>query len=136
MINAIKAAIGDAVLTSMWIFCASSLGVLTSVLSSAAGVYGLTLHPLLIVTTLVFLLVFIFNIIGAALGGASFNPTGTAAFYAAGVVPTSLFAMAIRFPAQVSFCSLFASVIECEILWARLIRIFLPAFFIICGVGT
>ncbi|CAK9319754.1 unnamed protein product [Citrullus colocynthis] len=100
MINAIKAAIGDAVLTSMWIFCASSLGVLTSVLSSAAGVYGLTLHPLLIVTTLVFVLVFVFNIIGAALGGASFNPTGTAAFYAAGVVPTSLFAMAIRFPAQ------------------------------------
>ncbi|KAG7027498.1 Aquaporin SIP1-2 [Cucurbita argyrosperma subsp. argyrosperma] len=100
MIAAIKAAIGDAVLTSMWIFCASSLGVLTSVLYSAAGVYGLPLHPLLITTTLVFLLVFVFNIIGAFLGGASFNPTATAAFYAAGVGPTSLFAMALRFPAQ------------------------------------
>lgn len=103
MINSIKAAIGDAVLTSMWIFCASSLGVLTSVLYSAAGVYGIPLHPLLITTTLVFILVFVFNIIGALLGGASFNPTATAAFYAAGVGPTSLFAMAIRFPAQVSF---------------------------------
>lgn len=101
MIDAVKAAIGDAVLTSMWIFCASSLGVLTSILYSAAGVYGIPVHPLLITTTLVFVLVFVFNIIGAALGGASFNPTATAAFYAAGVGPTSLFAMALRFPAQV-----------------------------------
>lgn len=119
MIDAIKAAIGDAVLTAMWIFCASSLGVLTSVLYSAAGVYGLPLHPLLITTTLVFVLVFVFNIVGAALGGASFNPTATAAFYAAGAGPTSLFAMALRFPAQVGILSLslYASVIECEILW-------------------
>ncbi|XP_022156236.1 aquaporin SIP1-2 [Momordica charantia] len=100
MIDEIKAAIGDGVLTAMWIFCASSLGVLTALLYSAAGVYGVPLHPLLITTTLVFLLVFVFNIIGAALGGASFNPTATAAFYAAGVGPTSLFAMALRFPAQ------------------------------------
>ncbi|KAG7033676.1 Aquaporin SIP1-2 [Cucurbita argyrosperma subsp. argyrosperma] len=100
MIDAIKGAIGDAVLTSMWIFCASSLGVLTSVLYSVAGVYGIPLHPLFITTALVFVLVFVFNIIGAALGGASFNPTATAAFYAAGVGPTSLLSMALRFPAQ------------------------------------
>ena len=106
MIDAIKGAIGDAVLTSMWIFCASSLGVLTSVLYSVAGVYGIPLHPLFITTTLVFVLVFVFNIIGAALGGASFNPTATAAFYAAGVGPTSLLSMALRFPAQVSIRSL------------------------------
>ncbi len=34
------------------------------------------------------------------MGGASFNPTATAALYAAGVVPDSLISMAFRFPAQ------------------------------------
>ena len=47
-------------------------------------------------------LVFIFTFIGEILGGASFNPTGTVAFYAAGLSRDSLLSMALRFPAQVS----------------------------------
>ncbi|KAL3626266.1 hypothetical protein CASFOL_029815 [Castilleja foliolosa] len=44
---------------------------------------------------------FIFGFIGDLLGGANFNPTATAAFYAAGLGgPDSLISAAIRFPAQ------------------------------------
>lgn len=99
--DAIKAAIGDTVLTFMWVFCASTLGVLTTSIANAVGVQGLLWPSLLITTILVFVLVFIFALIGDALGGASFNPTGTAAFYAAGLGPDTLFSMALRFPAQV-----------------------------------
>ena len=95
----IKSAIGDGVLTGMWVFCASTLGALTSAIASALGVQGTA--TLLITTVLVFLLVFAFGIIGDALGGASFNPTATAAFYAAGLSGDSLISMALRFPAQV-----------------------------------
>ncbi|KAL5547108.1 hypothetical protein UlMin_006795 [Ulmus minor] len=98
--GAIKSAIGDAVLTFMWIFCASSLGALTFIIAGAAGVEGLLWPSLFITTSLVFLLVFVFTVIGEALGGASFNPTGTASFYAAGLGSDTLFSMALRFPAQ------------------------------------
>ncbi|GMP77762.1 hypothetical protein CsSME_00033928 [Camellia sinensis var. sinensis] len=94
----IKAAIGDAVLTFMWVFCASTLGAVTSIIASASGVQGMA--TLFITTVLVFILLLVFGIIGDALGGASFNPTGTAAFYAAGASSDSLFSMALRFPAQ------------------------------------
>lgn len=94
----IKAAIGDAVLTFMWVFCASTLGAATSIIASASGVQGMA--TLFITTVLVFILLLVFGIIGDALGGASFNPTGTAAFYAAGASSDSLFSMALRFPAQ------------------------------------
>ncbi|CAK9160004.1 unnamed protein product [Ilex paraguariensis] len=96
--GAIKSAVADAVLTFMWVFCASTLGVSTSVIASAIGVQGMS--TLLITTVLVFVLLFIFGIIGDALGGASFNPTATAAFYAAGVGADSLISAAVRFPAQ------------------------------------
>ncbi|PNY14998.1 aquaporin sip1-2-like protein [Trifolium pratense] len=35
------------------------------------------------------------------MGGASFNPTGNASFYAAGLGSDTLFSMALRFPAQI-----------------------------------
>ncbi|KAF8401829.1 hypothetical protein HHK36_012775 [Tetracentron sinense] len=94
----VKAAIGDAVLTFMWVFCVSTLRPFTSIIASALGVQGIA--SLFITTVLVTFLLFVFNLIGHALGGASFNPTGTAAFYAAGVGPVNLFSMAFRFPAQ------------------------------------
>ncbi|GMN58452.1 hypothetical protein TIFTF001_027552 [Ficus carica] len=100
MLGAIKAAVGDAVLTFSWIFCASTLGAVTAVVSLAIGVKDLIWASLLITTVLVFILVFVFTIIGDLLGGASFNPTGTAAFYAAGLGSDTLFSMALRFPAQ------------------------------------
>ncbi|KAL8172277.1 hypothetical protein V2J09_024081 [Rumex salicifolius] len=96
--RAIKLAIGDCLLTFMWVFCAATLGASTSVIAGAIGVKGPI--TLLITTFLVATLVFIFSAIGEVLGGASFNPTGTAAFYAAGFSKESLFSMALRFPAQ------------------------------------
>ncbi|KAJ9695693.1 hypothetical protein PVL29_010926 [Vitis rotundifolia] len=96
----IKAAIGDGVLTFMWVFCVSTVGIFTSLVSSALGVQALPLAGIFITTVLIFVLVFVFSAIGDALGGASFNPTATAALYAAGVTPDSLISMAFRFPAQ------------------------------------
>lgn len=96
----IKAAIGDMILTFMWNFFASTFGLMTVMILGAAGLQGVAWAPVLITTLLVFIFVFIFGLIGDALGGASFNPTGTAAFYAAGVGSDSLLSMAIRFPAQ------------------------------------
>lgn len=97
----IKIAVADMVVTFVWVFCASTFGLLTSLITTAIGVQSVAWAPLVIVTSIVFVFVFIFNIIGAFLGGASFNPTGTAAFYAAGVGDDGLISMALRFPAQV-----------------------------------
>ncbi|KAM7524659.1 hypothetical protein LguiA_014561 [Lonicera macranthoides] len=94
----LKAAIGDAVMTFMWIFCASTLGVGTSIISSLLGVGGLAEH--FITASLIFLLLLVFGTIADLLGGASFNATGNVAFYAAGVGDDSLMSAAIRYPAQ------------------------------------
>lgn len=96
----IKAAIGDAILTFMWVFVSSTMGAMTAVIATALGLETLVWPSVLITTSIVFVLVFIFNLIGDALGGASFNPTTTASFYAAGHGPDTLFSMALRFPAQ------------------------------------
>lgn len=98
----LKAAIADGVLTFMWVFCASSLGVLTSLIATALGVAQTQwLTSLFITTVLVFVFLFVFAIIGDALGGATFNPTATAAFHAVGLGGSnSLFSAALRFPAQ------------------------------------
>lgn len=84
----------------MWVFCVSTVGIFTSLISSALGVQALPLAAIFITTLLIFVLVFVFSAIGDVLGGASFNPTATAALYAAGVTPDSLISMAFRFPAQ------------------------------------
>lgn len=99
--GAMKAAIGDAVITFMWVFVSSMFGLFTNLIAAALGLESLVWAPLVITTFLVFIFVFLFSFIAAALGDASFNPTGTAAFYAAGVGGDSLFSMALRFPAQV-----------------------------------
>uniref|UniRef100_A0A2P2IZF9 Aquaporin SIP1-1 n=1 Tax=Rhizophora mucronata TaxID=61149 RepID=A0A2P2IZF9_RHIMU len=98
--GAIKAAVGDAVLTFLWVFCSSLFGLFTHLIATALGVEKIVWAPMVIVTLIVFVFVSVFTLIGGLLGGASFNPTGNAAFYAAGVGGDSLFSMAIRFPAQ------------------------------------
>ncbi|KAK1300389.1 Aquaporin SIP1-2 [Acorus calamus] len=97
--GAVKAAVGDAVITFMWVFLVSSFGAVTSELVSALGLQG-TWPPLLITTALIATLLFVVNPIADALGGASFNPTGNASFYAAGLGSDDLLSMALRFPAQ------------------------------------
>ncbi|XP_022747426.1 aquaporin SIP1-2-like [Durio zibethinus] len=96
----IKIAIGDMVITFMWVFCASTFGLLSSLIATAFGVQTVAWAPIVIITVIVFVFFFIFSIICEFLGGASFNPTGTAAFYAAGVGDDTLISMALRFPAQ------------------------------------
>ncbi|KAK2634846.1 hypothetical protein Ddye_029638 [Dipteronia dyeriana] len=99
----IKAAIGDALLTSMWVFSVPFLGVFTSIISTFLGVQTVPppLLALFITTNLVTILVLIISFIGNFLGGASFNPSTTLSFYAAGLRPdSSLLSMAVRFPAQ------------------------------------
>lgn len=98
--GAISAAIGDGVVTFMWVFCASTIGVATSIIAETLGFHAQSLAAMFVTTTIVFLLVLIFTVIGGALGGAGFNPTGTAAFYAAGVGGDTLLSMGLRFPAQ------------------------------------
>lgn len=105
MVSAIKAAIGDLVLTFLWVFISSTLGLATDSITTALDLHHVSFNGFryaapLITTSLIFLLVTIFTFIGNALGGASFNPTGNASLYAAGVGSDTLFSMALRFPAQ------------------------------------
>ncbi|CAI9762954.1 unnamed protein product [Fraxinus pennsylvanica] len=100
--RAINVAIADAIVTCLWFFCPSLLDVLTFVVASALGVsQGLPTH-------LVSFFVCI-RIYWHVLGGATFNPTGHASFYASGVGGAeSLVTAAVRFPAQLtSSCTIF-----------------------------
>ncbi|XP_031485356.1 aquaporin SIP1-1-like [Nymphaea colorata] len=94
----VRLAIGDAVITFLWVIVAASLAPLGTIITS----YFQVQPPLdlLVMTALIFLLVVVFNVVGDLLGDASFNPTANASFYAAGLGNDSLFSMAIRFPAQ------------------------------------
>lgn len=114
--GAIKAALGDALITFLWMFCVSTLGAVTSIVVSAVQIQSLA-FSLFVTTTFIFFLVFVFNAIADAIGGASFNPTGTAAFYAAGLGNDSLVSMALRFPAQVAidFCNRCPISVSCAI---------------------
>lgn len=97
----IKAAIGDGVLTFLWVLCSSSIGVSTYLIASSFGVVN-EMASLFITTLVVFLIFLVFGFLGEALGGAGFNPTGNAAFYAAGLGDDSLLSAAIRCPAQLA----------------------------------
>lgn len=103
----VKAVVGDAVVTFLWVLSASSLGpataklmsLLPSEVKSSAAQLAVTL--ILLATLLL-----TFTALCEVAGGASFNPTGIAAFYAAGLGKDGLISMSLRFPAQVSKCFL------------------------------
>ncbi|XP_066337934.1 aquaporin SIP1-1 [Miscanthus floridulus] len=99
---AVRAAAADAVVTFLWVLCASALGASTAAVTSYLGVQeGAGGHYSLLVTaSLLSVLLFTFDLLCGALGGASFNPTDFAASYAAGLDSPSLFSVALRFPAQ------------------------------------
>ncbi|KAG6487670.1 hypothetical protein ZIOFF_056261 [Zingiber officinale] len=99
--GAVKAAVGDALITFVWMFCISGLGFATFLITAALEIQGAH-FSLLVTASLIFVIVFTFNVIADAMGGASFNPTGNAAFYAAGFGEDTLISMALRFPAQVA----------------------------------
>ncbi|KAK3118201.1 hypothetical protein QOZ80_9BG0695620 [Eleusine coracana subsp. coracana] len=96
---ALRAAAADAVVTFLWVLCVSTLGASTAAVTSYLTLHGFH-YALLVTVSLLTLLLFVFNLLCAALGGASFNPTAVAAFYAAGITSPSLFSVALRFPAQ------------------------------------
>nr|XP_043633955.1 aquaporin SIP1-2-like [Erigeron canadensis] len=98
----VKAAIGDAIVTFMWIICASTLGAATSIISNFFHKNDDPMAIFAITASLIFVISFLFGIISEAFGGASFNATGTVAFYIAGVHADddSFMSTAVRFPAQ------------------------------------
>ncbi|XP_058111446.1 aquaporin SIP1-1-like isoform X1 [Magnolia sinica] len=101
----VKLAIFDGLITFTWMFCVSGLGVLASIIASALNLDHHLVGPLpnlVIDTVLISLIVFFFTLLGQLLGGASFNPTATASFYAAGVggVHDDLVSVGLRLPAQ------------------------------------
>lgn len=97
----IKSAIGDAVLTSMWVFSTPLLRVFTGIIAANLGVQGIPLAGLFITINLVTVLILFLRHFATLLGGASYNPSSTVSFYAAGLRPdTSLLSTSIRFPAQ------------------------------------
>ena len=98
--GAIKAAIGDAILTFMWVFLSSTMDAMLALIATALGLETLVWPFVLITTSIAFVLVFIFNLIRDALGGASFNPTANASLYVAGHDPDTLFSMALCFSVQ------------------------------------
>ncbi|KAJ8451290.1 hypothetical protein Cgig2_014062 [Carnegiea gigantea] len=103
--GAINSAIGDAILTFGWVFCTSALDAATAVVAAALGLEfagggGVDWGRILILTAFFAILLLVFDVIAAVLGGASFNPAGNVASYAAGVPGDTLFSMALRFPAQ------------------------------------
>lgn len=98
--GAIKSAIGDGIITFMWVLSASTLRPITSVIGTSFGVEGLIFN-LFITVSLVSVMLFSFNFIAEALGGACYNPTLFAAFSAAGIHKESLFSVSLRLPAQV-----------------------------------
>ncbi|XP_030460413.2 aquaporin SIP1-1-like [Syzygium oleosum] len=97
----LRSAAGDAVLTCLWVTSVSTVGTLTYLAATALSVPPQSAAGLLLTTALVAALVLLFSVLGALLGGASFNPATTVAFRAAGLRPdASLLSMAARFPAQ------------------------------------
>lgn len=97
----IKAAIGDAILTSIFVFSISSLRFLAAKTAIFLGLQPVSPAGLFITTIINTLIVLTISLVGRVLGGASFNPSSTVAFYTVGLRPdSSLTSMAIRFPAQ------------------------------------
>ncbi|CAN6926877.1 unnamed protein product [Brassica oleracea var. botrytis] len=97
LMGVIKSAIGDMLMTFSWVVLSATFGLQTTEIISAAGLHGITWAPLAITTFLIFVYVSLFTVV---FGSASFNPTGNAAFYAAGIPGDTLFTLAIRLPAQ------------------------------------
>ncbi|CAN8255906.1 unnamed protein product [Cochlearia groenlandica] len=99
-INAVKSALGDMVITFLWVILSATFGIQTAAIVSAAGFHGNAWASPVISTLVVFVSISVFRVFGDFLGGASFNPCGNAAFYTVGVSKDSLFSLAIRSPAQ------------------------------------
>lgn len=99
MAGAIATAIGDCIITFLWMMVVSTFGPLTAIISDKLEIKSLYMD-MGITVVLITLLILLFDPISRLLGNASFNPANNAAFYAAGIGDDTLFGMALRFPAQ------------------------------------
>lgn len=102
MASVIKGMVADGLTTFLWVIVATSLAPLAITATTSLGVESNLPATLAITTSLVFFLVASFDILGALLGGSSFNPTADLAFRIAGISDVSLFHLGLRFPAQVA----------------------------------
>ncbi|CAN0914467.1 Aquaporin SIP1-1 [Linum grandiflorum] len=85
----------------MWVFSVPLLIISSAAVSSSIGAEPKSLASLFVTVNVAAVFVFFFSTIGALFGGASFNPTTTVTFYAAGLKPDiSLISLAARFPIQ------------------------------------
>lgn len=98
----LKSAMADAVLTSLWVFAMPVTRISTSIfLTSYLGIQPKSLSGFVANTLFTSVLLITFTEISKSLGGASFNPSTSAAFFAAGQAPSaSLISTAVRFPGQ------------------------------------
>ncbi|KAK4743632.1 hypothetical protein SAY87_009944 [Trapa incisa] len=97
----IREAVGDTVLTSLWVFSVATIGTITTISAAALGLHTKSSASLLLTATVLSVFILIFSILSSLLGGASFNPATTVSLYSAGLKPgTSLLSLAVRFPAQ------------------------------------
>lgn len=94
---------GDAFITFLWVFFASNITAVSRAIGRSLHVDGVVFTQV-IYTSVTFALVCIFYVLSDALHGASFVPTVTASFYAAGVGNDDLVSLSLRFPAQVCTC--------------------------------
>ncbi|CAD5322019.1 unnamed protein product [Arabidopsis thaliana] len=74
-------------MTFSWVVLSATFGIQTAAIISAGDFQAITWAPLVILTSLIFVYVSIFTVI---FGSASFNPTGSAAFYAIGAAGGAL----------------------------------------------
>ncbi|KAL5573349.1 hypothetical protein UlMin_022946 [Ulmus minor] len=96
-----KSAIGDAFMTSMWVFSLPVTRVITSILAAYLGIQIRSLPGLFASTILATFKLLTFMFIGKIMGGANFNPSTSVSFYAAGLRPdASPISLAVRLPAQ------------------------------------
>lgn len=102
IINLIKAAIADVILTSMWVFSTPLMKILTTITASYLGVQARSFPGLFITTIFASIWIIAFHFIGKGLMNASFNPTTSTTLHFAGFKKpnSSLLFMAVRFPAQ------------------------------------
>jgi|UniRef100_A0A804QDG5 hypothetical protein len=94
----VRAAAADAMVTFLWVLCASALDVSIAAVTSYQGLQeGAGHYALLVTTSLLSVLLFTFDLLYGVLGGASFNFTDFATSYSAGLDSPSLFSVALHF---------------------------------------
>jgi hypothetical protein len=95
----VKVAVTDAAISFLWALYIAFMRPVSAMLASSFSL--LQGKEFYIILALLALNIFVFSLLGRALGGAFWNPTALLAFYCVGTTKDSLFSLALRWPAQV-----------------------------------